>query len=294
MNVLSLFDGMSCGQIALERLGVKVDNYFASEIDKYAINVAKSNYPNTKHLGNVVDIKGHSLPQIDLLIGGSPCQDLSVAKQGGKGLEGSKSQLFYEYVRIWKETKPKHFLLENVGSMKNEDRDVITEIMGVSPITINSKLVSGLERRRHYWTNIPNITVPSDKGVTLDSIIDLEVDEKYYFTEGTHKSLEKIMHRSEAKGHGFRSGIIDQSELNNPEIKFKNLDANYHKGCDGKRSMVRIRGRNRRITPTEAERLQTVPVGYTAAANTSDTRRYMMLGNGWTIDVITHILKEIK
>jgi site-specific DNA-cytosine methylase len=102
------------------------------------------------------------------------------------------------------------------------------------------------------------------------------------------------MHRSEAKGHGFRSGIIDQSELNNPEIKFKNLDANYHKGCDGKRSMVRIRGRNRRITPTEAERLQTVPVGYTAAANTSDTRRYMMLGNGWTIDVITHILKEIK
>ena len=146
LNVLSLFDGMSCGQIALQRVGIKVENYFASEIDKYAIQVAKHNFPNTKHIGSVVDVKGNDLPKIDLLIGGSPCQGFSFA---GKGLnfEDPRSKLFFEFVRLLRETKPKYFLLENVV-MKQEYQDVISEHLGVRPILINSSLVSSKNRKR--------------------------------------------------------------------------------------------------------------------------------------------------
>ena len=158
MNVLSLFDGMSCGQIALDQLGIKVDNYYAAEIDKYAIQVAKANYPNTVHLGDVRDVSGLGLPQIDLLIGGSPCQGFSFA---GKQLnfDDPRSQLFFEYVRLLDVLKPKYFLLENV-KMKKESEQVITDMLGVEPIEINSNLVSAQNRRRLYWTNIPNVTVP--------------------------------------------------------------------------------------------------------------------------------------
>ena len=161
MNVLSLFDGMSCGQIALNKLGIKYDNYFASEIDKYAIQVTQKNYPNTKQIGSVVDVKGEDLPNIDLLIGGSPCQGFSFA---GKQLnfDDPRSKLFFEFVRILEETKPKYFLLENV-KMKKEYYDVITDILEVEPIEINSSLVSAQSRKRMYWTNIPYIVKPKDK-----------------------------------------------------------------------------------------------------------------------------------
>ena len=154
MNVLSLFDGMSCGQIALNRSGIKYDNYFASEIDKWAIQVTQKNYPNTIQLGDVTKIKGSDLPKIDLVMGGSPCQGFSLA---GKKLnfEDPRSKLFFEFVRIIKELKPTYFLLENV-KMKKEWRDIITNELGCHPILINSSVVSAQNRERLYWTNIPN------------------------------------------------------------------------------------------------------------------------------------------
>ena len=169
LNVLSLFDGMSCGQIALERAGIKVNNYFASEIDKYAIQVAKHNYPNTHHIGDVTKVKASELPKIDLLIGGSPCQGFSFA---GKQLnfEDPRSKLFFEFVRLLNECKPKYFLLENV-KMKKEYQDVITEHLGVEPIEINSNLLSAQNRKRIYWTNIPGVTIPNDKGILLKDIV---------------------------------------------------------------------------------------------------------------------------
>jgi site-specific DNA-cytosine methylase len=171
MKVLSLFDGMSCGQIALKKLGAKVDNYYASEIDKYAISIAEKNFPNTVHLGDVTKIT--SVPynvKIDLLIGGSPCQGFS--KSGNRlNFDDPRSKLFFEFVRILKLVKPKYFMLENVV-MNKESRDIISEYLGVEPIEINSNLVSAQSRRRLYWTNIPNVTVPEDKGIVIKDILE--------------------------------------------------------------------------------------------------------------------------
>lgn len=175
MNVLSLFDGISCGQQALKELEIKVDNYYASEIKDIAIKVTTENHPNTIQLGDVTKIKiigdqficekGVSVfTGIDLLIGGSPCQDLSSANKVRDGLKGSKSMLFWEYVRLLKEVKPKYFLLENVARMKKEDKDIISKELGVEPIRINSSLLSPQLRDRLYWTNIPNVTQPEDAG----------------------------------------------------------------------------------------------------------------------------------
>jgi len=169
MNVLSLFDGMSCGQIALNRLGFKIDNYFASEIDKHAIKVTMANYPDTIQIGDVTQIDGIDLPQIDLLIGGSPCQGFSFA---GKQLNFNdpRSALFFEYVRLLKECQPKYFFLENV-KMKKEYQDVITQYLGVEPIELNSALVSAQNRKRLYWTNIPGFDTPKDRGILLKDIV---------------------------------------------------------------------------------------------------------------------------
>lgn len=167
MRVLSLFDGMSCGQIALERAGIQVSEYYASEIDKHAIAVTKGNYPNTIHIGDVSNVK---MTQVDLLLGGSPCQGFSFA---GKQLNfnDTRSKLFFEFVRILKEVKPKYFLLENVN-MKKEFQDVISKALGVEPTIINSKLVSAQNRVRLYWTNIPDVDIPADKGVKLSDILE--------------------------------------------------------------------------------------------------------------------------
>lgn len=171
MKVLSLFDGISCGRVALERAGIKIDKYFASEIDKYAIQVSKKNWPDIVHIGDVKNVSNnmvvydennnrHEICDIDIIIGGSPCQDLSIAKSNGKGLQGEKSGLFFEYVRLLKECKPKYYLLENVNSMKKADKEEITRVlMEIYPDTevhmINSALVSAQNRKRLYWTNIP-------------------------------------------------------------------------------------------------------------------------------------------
>ena len=174
MNVLSLFDGMSCGRIALGRLNIKVDNYYASEIDKYAMKVSEANYPDIIQVGDVTQLDTSTLPKIDLIMGGSPCQGFSFA---GKQLafDDPRSALFFEFVRCVKELKPKYFLLENVR-MKKEYLDIISEQIGVEPIMINSALVSAQNRVRYYWTNIPDIEQPKQRGIVLRDILETNPD----------------------------------------------------------------------------------------------------------------------
>lgn len=196
MKILSLFDGISCARVALERAGIEVEHYYASEIDNYAIQISKKNYPNIKHIGSVIDVIGNCCLEcgsvfgedimcgaksnnIDLLIGGSPCQDLSIAKANRKGLDGERSGLFWEYVRILNETKPKYFILENVNSMPKEAKDLISKTLGVEPIMINASLVSAQNRKRLFWTNIPGVTQPKDRRILLKDILEENVDEKY-------------------------------------------------------------------------------------------------------------------
>ncbi len=271
MNVLSLFDGMSCGQIALNRVGIKYDNYFASEIDKPAIKVTMANYPNTIQIGSVLNVKATDLPKIDLLIGGSPCQGFSFA---GKQLNFSdpRSSLFFEYVRLLRECNPKYFLLENV-KMKKECEDVITDFLGVKPIKINSSLVSAQNRERLYWTNIPVKSMPEDKKLVLRDVIDL----------GTGKKLTDVTSKRPRTLRNYRS--LDQKA-------FCMLATMYKLSQSNGMTVIDDGGGLRCITPAEAEKLQTVPLGYTA--HTSDTQRYKMLGNGWTVDVIAHIFKGIE
>ena len=304
INVLSLFDGMSCGQIALEKAGIEVDKYYAAEIDKYAIKVAKANYPDMIHLGDVREVKADSLPKIDLLIGGSPCQGFSFA---GKQLnfDDPRSKLFWEYVRLLKDLKPKYFLLENVR-MKKESMDVITEALGVEPVFINSNLVSAQNRQRYYWTNIPMDNLPDDKGVVLSDILEgghVDRDKSHcidanYFKGGNLKSyFEKhrrqlvfsddgMCHVGDAdlKGHDYNRRVY------HPDGKGPSLCASSGGNLEPK---TYIKPNSwRKLTPLECERLQTVPEGYTN--HVSNTQRYKMLGNGWTVDVIKHIFEGVQ
>lgn len=280
MNVLSLFDGISCGQIALERAGIKIDNYFASEIDKWAIQVTQNNFPNTKQLGDVTSVISANLPKIDLLFGGSPCQSFSTMglyredMGDNVGFEG-KSGLFWEFVRLLDEVKPKYFLLENVV-MKKEWENIISEALGVTPIKIDSSLLSHQRRNRLYWTNIPNIKQPEDLGLDFRDIIENNVEEKYYLTE---RAIERVREKQ-----GF--DLVTN--------KAKCLFATYYKNNSNSREgqIVETNGRLRRLTPTECEILQTLPLGYTN--NLSDTQRYKAIGNGWTVDVISHIFQNLK
>jgi DNA (cytosine-5)-methyltransferase 3A len=177
MNVLSLFDGISCARVALDRAGIEVNAYMASEIEKNAIKVSEKNYPDIIRVGSVVRLEVEG--QVDLLIGGSPCTDLSIAKKERKGLEGDKSCLFWEFVRIKKECNPQWFILENVASMPKADRDIITREMGVEPVMFNASLVSAQCRKRLFWTNIP-FDLPADRGILIKDILEADVDEKFY------------------------------------------------------------------------------------------------------------------
>jgi DNA (cytosine-5)-methyltransferase 3A len=385
MNVLSLFDGMSCGQQALERTGIKVDNYFASEIDKYAIQVTMANYPNTIQLGSVVDVNGYDLPKIDLLIGGSPCQSFSFAgkrkgmstkdeqeiltlehylqlKSEGYEFEG-QSYLFWEYMRLIYEVKPKYFLLENV-MMGEKWEKVLSKAIGVTPIMINSSLVSAQNRKRLYWTNIGMesaglfgypvsiIDQPKDKGILLKDILETDVDEKYFLKQNFKNERLKsnlIKHKNDLKdlclldsynqaiyydksitintrvnassqthiyenretnavkiiANGCKEQVIGRKaqpdgtykreyEISNDE-KSKTLETNKHKNNVHFREVCQFNSINsqiRRLTPIECERLQTVNDNYTNYV--SDSQRYRMLGNGWTVDVIAHIFGYLK
>lgn len=199
MNILSLFDGISCGRVALNKANIKYKKYYASEIDKYAIKIAQKNYTNTIQIGDVLSVNGKDLPKIDLLIGGSPCQGFSFA---GKQLNFNdpRSALFFEYVRILREVNPKYFLLENV-KMKQEYQDVISDLLGVKPILINSNLVSAQNRKRLYWTNIPIKNLPEDKNIKLQDIIETTVEEKYYINGGRAEWLKKFGEIKEQRGY---------------------------------------------------------------------------------------------
>lgn len=308
INVLSLFDGMSCGRIALDKLGIEVNNYFAAEVDKYAIKVSAANYPEIIQLGDVQFITKHTFGQhkIDLLIGGSPCQGFSMA---GKQLnfEDPRSKLFFDYVRLLKDLKPKYFLLENV-KMKKTSQAIITEFLGVEPIEINSALVSAQNRKRLYWTNIPGITQPEDKGILLKDILE-DGSEKIGASRGRYNEdgtiSQKLEIRKDEKSNTITSvqkdnyvirGVVkNRGELKERNEKSMCLDANYYKGADnhGQRTLLTTDGLTyRKLTPLECERLQTVPDGYTN--HVSNSQRYKMLGNGWTVDVIAHILKNME
>lgn len=300
MKVLSLFDGISCARVALERVGIPVEAYYASEIDKYAIQVSQKNYPNIQHIGSVTEIVAHTEP-FDLLIGGSPCQDLSIAKKDRKGLDGERSGLFWEYVRILKENEPKYFILENVASMPKEAKAIITEALGVEPIMINASLVSAQNRKRLFWTNIPNVTLPEDRGILLKDILEEEVDEKYkvnisekYGLKGLSEYKAKALTATSWKGYGndgvsilqYRRTYWRESDTN----KMLTLTANMGTGGNNI-PYVEGEGGYRKLTPIECERLQGLPDNYTEGI--SNTQRYKCCGNAFNVDVVAHILSFI-
>jgi hypothetical protein len=303
INVLSLFDGMSCGQIALEKAGIKLKSYHASEIKNDGINVTQHNYPNTVQLGSVLDLnidKILDLGQIDLLIGGSPCQNLSGAmtKEHRKGLEGDKSKLFFEYLRVLREAKPTYFLLENVGSMDKKDKDIITELLGVDPIRINSKLVSGQLRNRLYWTNIPNVTQPQDKGIKLNDILDngwSDREKARCLLESDSRPLTtplKMFHRYYSTGFTtliFKSKQHYEDCVNHYKSNFKGMSA---KEIDQSGISSDVYNGVRYLYQSELEQLQTVPKGYTS--NLTRNEAAGLLGDGWTVDAISHILSFIN
>lgn len=279
--VLSLFDGMSCGQLSLQRAGIAYDKYFASEIDKHAIKVTQHNYPDTIQLGSVTDVKGTDLPKIDLLIGGSPCQSFSNAGDG-TGFEG-RSGLFYEYVRLLKECKPKYFLLENV-KMKKQWQDIISKELGCEPIKINSNLFSAQNRERLYWTNIPILEL-KDKGIFIEDILDKEFEDKYWLKE---RNTELLLKKVDITNASNIACIDVYNKKVKMDKKCPTLTLPHH-------NSIRLlqNGRIRKLTPNECEKLQTVPVNYTDC-ELSDSHRYTMLGNGWTVDVIAHIFNGLK
>lgn len=278
INVLSLFDGMSCGQIALNRLGIKVSKYYASEIDNPAIKVTQHNYPDTIQVGDVTKLKGEDLPQIDLLIGGSPCQGFSFA---GKKLnfEDPRSILFFEFVRLLDECKPKYFLLENV-KMKKEWQDVISDLLGVQPMRINSSKFTAAKRDRLYWTNIPNISEPIDKEISFDEI-NSNIDEWL-----EPERIEKIA-AWKAQQKPLKNATLIGSKSKLPCLTARGYNQ-YHSGM----ILITNGEKYRYLTNEEAEMAQGVPVGYTSICN--DRERSHMLGNGWTVDVIAHIFSPLK
>ena len=329
MNVLSLFDGISCGQIALQRVGLNVDKYFASEIEKSAMEVTKKHFPNTIFIGDVRQVSAKDLPKIDLLIGGSPCTNLSFSgkrngmitkdkikittleqylqlKQDGFQFEG-QSYLFWEYVRLLKEIKPKYFLLENVV-MGKEWEKVFTETLGVEPILINSALVSAQTRKRLYWTNIPNVSQPEDKHITLSDILESkewigpaavrgrEINKatiigrrlnKDGHREDYNKELQIVQCLEVRDTNRDKSNCLTTIEKDNvltPLPIGRHIDA--YGMISGKKLPFRV------YTRLEYERLQTLPEHYTDCI--SENKAKKAIGNGWTVDVIAHILSALK
>ena len=298
MNVLSLFDGMSCGRLALNSLGIKVDTYYSSEIDRHALKVANDNHPVDipNRLGDVRSIDGTTLPSIDLLIGGSPCTSFSfIGKGNGMSTEDNvqihtlehylelkeqgfefngQSYLFWEFMRLLDETKPKYFFLENVKMSKHWE-EILNKAIGFNPIVINSNLVSAQNRHRLYWTNIPNITEIEDKCIYLDDVIDHTTP-----IYRVPRNYSKYVPDSQPK----YCDPYNKSVLNN---KSTSLRTNVNNG----NMWIKVKDGYRNLTRNEAEKLQTVPLNYTSAASEAQGKK--MLGNGWTIDIIKHIFSHM-
>ena len=295
MNVLSLCDGMSCGQIVLKELNIPIDSYYASEIDKNAIKVTQDNFPNTIQIGDVTKITEdflRTLPKIDLVLFGSPCRSLSKATAGrekyNNGLQGV-SWLFYPCNDILQWIKKNNnqnvkFLVENVDSDKKDDIEEMSNLLGVQPIMIDSNLFSAQDRKRNYWTNIPIAPLPTSCDTVLKDILDDNVDEKYFYNKpftynGDDKKVQATL---EMKGHD----IIKR--VNNKNYKSPTLTS-----CRGGNLQKKVydNGRCRKLTPNEYRKLQTIPNWY--KMNVANSHIYNMCGDGWTIEVIKHIFKGL-
>lgn len=283
MRVLSLFDGISCGMVALERAGIPVEKYVAYEIESNAIKISKKNYPQIEHCGDVKTADFTQYKDFDLLIGGSPCQSLSIVQAKTRQNLNGKSKLFFEFVRAFEEMKPKYFLFENVASMADECKQVISNCFGCTPILIDSADFSAQQRQRYYWTNIP-ITNYYPSKLVLKDIMQSKVEEKYFYNCSFDKPdmTKQVCTNLHIKGHSILKRVM------NPDFKCHTLTT-----CGGGNTQKKVidNGRPRKLTPVEYERLQTLPDNYTDGV--SDTARYTMLGNGWTVDVIVHIIKSI-
>lgn len=305
INVLSLFDGISCGQVALQRVGIEVENYYAYEIEPNAISITQKNFPNTIQCGDVTKADFNQYNgKIDLLMGGSPCQFWSCSKnhtaknKKETNIEqGLGWELFKQYVKALNEVKPKYFLYENNYRISQKIIDNISKELGVKPILINSGLVSAQNRKRLYWTNIPNITQPEDKGILIKDIIVHDESLIKHFDDRIRNTLIKstnyIKYDLGGKGHYsqqdrlyFLDGKAPTVPKSRTETKFNVYlgDETYKKTC-----------------PIEVERLQTLPDNYTEYGTKDGelvkipkTNRFEAVGNGWTVDVIAHILKNIK
>jgi DNA-cytosine methyltransferase len=324
MNVLSLFNGSSGGMMALEDLGIKVDNYFSSEIDKYANQVSQFLYPQIQQMGDIHFVNADCLPKIDLVLGGSPCQGFSFA---GKQLNFNdpRSKLFFEYVRILNEVKKVNpnvkFLLENVR-MKKEYLDAISELLGEKPVLINSSLVSAQNRQRYYWTNIDNISQPKDKKILLKDVLDIEFDAclmrdksktiriggrgspagSKQEWDNVYKPLKSVIHKNVLRdnslclkvGEADIKGFDCVKRVYSPLAKAPTLTT-----CSGGHQEPKVSQDNinwRKLTPRECFRLQTVKEGLIdkiLQSGVSNSQLYKIAGNGWTIKVISHILKRL-
>lgn len=293
MKILSLFDGMSVAQQALKELNKDVEVYYASEIDKYAIAVTHSNFPKTKQLGSVVGLKVDWQPE--LLVGGSPCQDLSIANKDRKGLDGSRSGLFWEYVRILNEVKPKYFILENVASMTKANKDLISNHVGVEPIMIDAKLTSAQSRKRLFWVGKLNgnsyeqvqISQPEDQGIYLKDILE------------DRSKAEDITERIKLKKEGTLAFKKAWSAVRTSEQKSKTLTAGGQGISNSGATNILVNGKYYKPTTTEALRLQSMPDDYfdKAIANNkpiSNTQRYKMCGNAFNCEVVKHIIKHLE
>ena len=301
--------------VALERAGIPVERYVAYEIDQNAIKISQKNYPQIEHCGDVTKADFTQYEGFDLLIGGSPCQDLSIANQNGKGLRGERSELFWEYYRALTTVKPKYYLFENVASMKKTDRETITKFLGVEPIMINSALVSGQQRKRLYWTNIPEVKQPDDKGIYLKDILQDESVIPYALR--TRKDYIENYKKIETESNEKANSLTD---MHTDNIYCKPLRIGYFNTAGQGDRIYSVQGKSvcisangggrgaktglyridlpdgdylvRKLSPVECERLQTLPDNYTEGLPYN--KRIKAIGNGWTVDIIAHILTGIK
>lgn len=288
MKVLSLFDGISCGRVALERAGIPVDRYVAYEIEKNAIKISRKNWSDIEHCGDVTVADFTQYQGFDLLIGGSPCQSLSIVQSKTRQNLKGKSKLFFEFVRALEEVKPRWFLFENVASMNEESKQVISSLLGCQPIFIDSGTFGACERPRYYWTNIPvTLPLPPKSPLVLKDILQLEseVDEKYYYS---HPLADVDMTKQVCATMVYKNHDIHKRVFN-PEFKCHTLTT-----CSGGNTQkkVLVNGRARKLTPIEYERLHTLKDNYTAGV--ADGHRYTTIGNGWHVDTIVYLMTGLN
>ena len=283
INVLSLFDGISVAQLALKELNIPVNNYFASEIDKNCIKVTQNHFPDTTQLGDVRGLDGTTLPNIDLMVFGSPCQNLSSLRKRRKGLDSEDSGLFFEALRLLKEVKPKYFLMENVGSMSKQDRKAITDLLGVKPLEINSNLVSCSNRSRLYWTNIPNVVAPKNQNILLQDCF----EGGYFDRTKSNAILTKNIPYTKAGLIRHIKRSIGQVAFHDKAFaelpKLEKLKRIYPMPLEEVKSLYRL------FTVEELEQCQTLPIGYVSEI-LKKTPATHAIGNSFTKDIIKHIL----